>query len=143
MQPLLFPGDYIMVSNLAYIEKLPLRNDVVVFNRKHKNTTDKKIQYIKRIIALGGDTVKLQNGKLFVNKQLVNENYVLPNNNKTPYSLRMSEITVPKNHVFVMGDNRDNSEDSRLYGAIAQSEIIAQAEKVLYGINNRSGNAIK
>lgn len=142
MQPLLSPDDYIMVSNLAYIEKSPLRKDVIVFNQK-KKTHLKKIQHIKRIVAIGGDTVELQNGELFVNKKLVNEDYVLPSNNKTPYSLKMPETTIPTNHVFVMGDNRDNSADSRLYGAISQKEIVAKANVILYGVNDRSGNEIK
>ena len=143
MQPLLFPGDYITVSNLAYAENSPLRKDVIVFYRSKKNDSQSKIQYIKRVVAIAGDRIQLQNGKLFLNKKLVNENYVLPSNNKTPYALKMKLITVPQNQVFVMGDNRDNSADSRIFGSVAEEEIIAKASSILYGVNNRSGNEIK
>ena len=143
MQPLLFPGDYITVSNLAYAENSPKIKDVVVFYQSKKNGSQSKIQYIKRVIAIAGDRIQLQNGKLFVNKKLVNESYVSVSNNKTPYSLKMKLTTVPQNHVFVMGDNRDNSSDSRMFGTIPEEEIIAKASNILYGINNRSGTEIK
>lgn len=143
MQPLLFPGDYITVSNLAYVENSPKIKDVVVFYQSKKNGSQSKIQYIKRVIAIAGDRIQLQNGKLFVNKKLVNESYVSVSNNKTPYSLKMKLTTVPQNHVFVMGDNRDNSSDSRMFGTIPEEEIIAKASNILYGINNRSGTEIK
>jgi len=143
MQPLLFPGDYITVSNLAYVEKSPKRKDVVIFHQSNKNDSQSKIQYIKRVVATAGDKIQLQNGKLFVNKEIVSENYVSPSNNKTPYSLKMKLVTVPENHVFVMGDNRDNSADSRMFGAIPKYEIFAKASDILYGVNNRSGNKIK
>lgn len=143
MQPLLFPGDYITVSNLAYVENSPKIKDVVVFYQSKKDGSQSKIQYIKRVIAIAGDRIQLQNGKLFVNKKLVNESYVSVSNNKTPYSLKMKLTTVPQNHVFVMGDNRDNSSDSRMFGTIPEEEIIAKASNILYGINNRSGTEIK
>ncbi len=143
MEPLLTPGDYISVSNLAYSDNVPKRNDVIVFYRKRIKNSETKVQYIKRIVGIEGDNIQLQNGKLFVNKTLVNEIYVSASNNKTPYSLNMSLLTVPQNHVFVMGDNRDKSADSRIYGSIAVNEIIAKASKILYGVNNRSGNKIK
>jgi len=143
MQPLLFPGDYITVSNLAYVEKSPKRKDVVVFHQSKKNDSQSKIQYIKRVVAVAGDNIQLQNGMLFVNKKIVSESYVSSSNNKTPYSLQMELITIPENHVFVMGDNRDNSADSRILGTIPKNEIFAKASDILYGINNRSGKEIK
>ena len=143
MQPLLFPGDYITVSNLAYAEESPKRNDVIVFYQERKKDSQSKIQFIKRIIAIEGDNIQLQNGKLFVNKKFVNESYVSASNNKTPYSLAMPLITVPTNHVYVMGDNRDISSDSRIFGSIPKGDIIAKATIILYGINNRSGNKIE
>ena len=143
MQPLLIPGDYIIVSNLAYLDKSPLQGDVVIFNQAKKNGLDSKIQYIKRVVAIAGDTVQLKKGQLFINDNMVSEAYVLPTNNKTPYSLNMKITTVDTNHVFVMGDNRDNSADSRMFGAIPIENIIAKASDILYGVNNRSGNEIK
>lgn len=143
MQPLLLPGDYITVSNIAYSEKSPLKGDVIVFRQPKKNGLDSKIQYIKRVVATAGDTISLKQGELFINNALVEEKYVLPKNNKSPYSLNMKLITVSQNHVFVMGDNRDNSADSRMFGTIPITDIFAKASDILYGINNRSGNEIK
>ncbi len=143
MQPLLYPGDYITVSNLAYAEELPKRNDVVVFYKSDEKTPQTKVQFIKRVVAIAGDNIQVQNGKLFVNKKFVTENYVSEMNNKTPYSLNMNLVTVPPEHVFVMGDNRDISSDSRKFGAISTENIIAKASKILYGINNRTGNKIE
>lgn len=143
MRPLLFPGDYIMVSNLAYLKSSAKRKDVIVFNLADKNNPSLKTPFIKRVLAIAGDTIELQNGKLFVNKQFVDEAYIAKSNNKTPYSLTFKPIQVPPNHVFVMGDNRDNSSDSRIFGTIKDDTIVAKAVKILYGKNSRSGNEIK
>ena len=143
MQPILIPGDVITVSSLSYIQKKPQRNDVIIFYLTEKNKLEKRVQYIKRVVAIGGDSIQLKNGKLFINQNSVNENYVSQSNNKTPYSLKMTQITVPENHVFVLGDNRDNSADSRMFGTIPVGDVFAKASRILYGINNRSGNEIK
>ena len=143
MQPLLFPGDYIRVSNQAYIEKSPERKDVVVFYQAEKSELKSNLQFIKRVIGLAGDRIELKNGKLFVNKKYFDEAYVLTSNKKSRYSLQMNETLIPKGHVFVMGDNRDNSKDSRIFGVIPKSAIFAKATDILYGVNNRSGNEIK
>ena len=116
---------------------------MVVFYQPNKNSNKQKIPFIKRVIATAGDTIQLQNGKLFINKNLIEEDYVNKANNKTPYSQTMKKITVPQNHVFVLGDNRDNSSDSRIYGTISNDAVIAQAESILYGKNKRSGKQIK
>jgi signal peptidase I len=143
MQPLLFPGDYIRVSNQAYIEKSPERKDVVVFYQAEKSELKSNLQFIKRVIGLAGDRIELKNGKLFVNKKYFDEAYVSASNKKSRYSLQMNETLIPKGHVFVMGDNRDNSKDSRIFGVIPKSAIFAKATDILYGVNNRSGNEIK
>ena len=145
MQPLLVPGDYISVSNVAYLEKLPKRKDVVVFYKPNKKQSkqETRIPYIKRVLAFSGETVEIIKGNLMINDTLIEENYVSLNNNKTPYSQIMKLIKIPPNHVFVLGDNRDNSSDSRMYGPIAISDVLAKASTILYGENNRSGKEIK
>lgn len=147
MQPSLLPGDYIVVSNTAYLNAAPERNDVVVFYKPpEKQLTEAKpsrIPFIKRVLAVAGDTIQIKHGKLWVNKTLVGENYVLPENSKSDYSRYTKLITVPKGHVFVLGDNRDNSRDSRLFGSITVDNVIAKASSILYGKNDRSGTDIE
>lgn len=143
MQPLLVPGDYISVSNTAYLEDLPKRNDVVVFYKPDLKLSKSRVPYIKRIMAISGDTIEIKNGKVLVNNESVEERYVLLENNKTLYSQEMKTMTIPTNHIFVLGDNRDNSSDSRIYGSVAEEDVLAKASKILYGINERSGVDIK
>ena len=143
MQATLLSGDYIIASKLAYLDASPLYGDVVIFNHKNKETLNKKSRYIKRVIAIAKDKIELNKGKLYVNGKIVKESYVLDNNNKTQYSLNMPIIRVKDNHVFVMGDNRDNSMDSRRFGSIPIAQITDKATYILYGVDKRSGNKIK
>ena len=143
MQPSLQPGDYISVSNTAYLESSPNRNDVVVFYKPDSEKTIPRLPYIKRVIAIAGDKIKISKAKVSVNDKKLKEGYVLNLNIKTPYSQEMKTATVPENHVFVLGDNRDNSSDSRIYGSVAVKDVIAKASTILYGDQNRSGKSIK
>ena len=143
MQPSLQPGDYISVSNTAYLESSPNRNDVVVFYKPDSEKTIPRLPYIKRVIAIAGDKIKISKAKVSVNDKKLKEDYVLNLNIKTPYSQEMKTATVPENHVFVLGDNRDNSSDSRIYGFVAIEDVIAKASIILYGDQNRSGKSIK
>ena len=142
MQPLLFPGDYILVSNTAYLDASPKVKDVVIFNQA-KIKSAEGASFIKRIVAISGDTVELKNGVFWLNNKVVEEGYIASNNNRTEYSQNMKLMTVPENYVFVLGDNRDNSSDSRVFGLILEDKIIAKAKTIVYGSNNRSGNKIK
>ena len=143
MQATLLSGDYIIASKLAYLDASPLYGDVVIFNHKNKETLNKKSRYIKRVIAIAKDKIEINKGKPYVNGKIVKESYVLDNNNKTQYSLNMPITIVEDNHVYVMGDNRDNSMDSRRFGSIPIDQITDKATFILYGVDNRSGNKIK
>ena len=104
---------------------------------------EKKIPYVKRILALENDSIKVEKGRVIVNNKELKEPYVKRDNQVTPYSLIMQEVTVPSGKVFVLGDNRDNSSDSRKFGFIDVNNIIGKATHFLYGKNGRSGNKIK
>ncbi|MDE6691584.1 MAG: signal peptidase I, partial [Clostridia bacterium] len=97
----------------------PRRGDIVIID------TDEK-PIIKRVIALGGDTVELKAGVLYLNGEQVDEPYVDPVNNTASYSKNtFSVITVPEGKMFFMGDNRDDSNDSRSkYGVMPVSSIM-------------------
>ena len=101
-------GDYVY----AFRNSNPRRGDIVVIE------TDRKT-IIKRVIALGGDTVKIVDGVLYLNGEVKSEPYVLAENN-TPEDNNFAEITVPEGKMFCMGDNRDASIDSRseIYGCM-------------------------
>src|SRR3989338_3024636 len=110
MVPNLSEGDYIFTSKITYKFRDMQRGDVVVF----RSPTNPDIEFIKRIIGLPGDNVMVQSGLVYVNDKQINENYI---NNSTPllnnaYLQEGIPITVPGDHVFVMGDNREVSSDS-------------------------------
>ncbi len=143
MQPLLLPGDYITVSNTAYLNTPPKRNDVVVFYKPDTKAKKNRIPYIKRIIAIGEDSIEMINAKVYVNDTEILEKYVSQPHSKIPYSTTMKKMIIPKDHVFVLGDNRDISADSRIYGPVATDDVIAKASSILYGVNKRSGKNIE
>ena len=104
MRPTLINGERLVVNKFLYRFKTPERGEIVVFRYPRDPSRD----FIKRIIAVPGDTIEIKDGRVFVNGQLQNETYILE---KTRGSYPLA--TVPAGHVFVMGDNRNNSEDSR------------------------------
>ena len=104
MRPTLQNGERLVVNKFIYRFKDPERGDVLVFRFPKDPSRD----FIKRVIAVPGDTVEIKDGRVFVNGQLMNEPYILERT-RGSYPL----ATVPAGHIFVMGDNRNNSEDSR------------------------------
>ncbi len=135
-------GDQILVNKFIYGVKIPFTNgktlipvkdpqrgDIVVF----KYPEDPSKDFIKRVIAVGGDTLEIKNKKLFVNdKPVASQPYavykddrIIPGNFSTRDNLK--KITIPDNKLFVMGDNRDNSHDSRFWGFVDLSEVKGEA----------------
>lgn len=104
MTPTLLNGERLVVNKFIYRFRQPTKGEVVVF----KFPKDQSRDFIKRVIATAGDTIEIKDGRVFVNGQLLNEPYILEKP-RLPYPL----ATVPEGTVFVMGDNRNNSEDSR------------------------------
>ena len=184
MYPNLKVGDYLFVSKYSYgfsKHSLPLslpfipgrifyeeprRGDIVVFKTPEDNRTD----YIKRLIGLPGDKIKMVSNEIFVNdkkistKILLNEKYKfidvqrieekLPNNRSynvyefvKPFldfdTNNFSEVTVPENHFFVLGDNRDNSQDSRYIGFIPKNNLVGRAEMVFLSFDTEIGSFFK
>lgn len=104
MQPTLRSEERLVVNKFIYRFREPERGEVLVFRYPRDPSRD----FIKRVIAIPGDTIEIKDGRVFVNQQLLNEPYIL---NKTKGDYPLS--TIPEGHIFVMGDNRGNSEDSR------------------------------
>lgn len=104
MRPTLQSQERLVVNKFIYRFRAPERGEVLVFRYPRDPSRD----FIKRVIAVPGDTIEIKDGRVFVNQQLMNEPYILE---KTLSDYPLS--TVPEGHIFVMGDNRNNSEDSR------------------------------
>ncbi len=121
MVPTLEVGDRVLVNKFIYDFTQPKRGQVVVFKNPENPNAD---PLIKRIVGLPGDTIRLRDGKLYVNGVLQREPYV---NKATPDPIPYGPKKVPPGHVFVMGDNRGDSEDSRYFGAIPESSIEGEA----------------
>ncbi|MDI6716410.1 MAG: signal peptidase I [Actinomycetota bacterium] len=126
MEPTLSPGDRILVNKFIYRFTSPKPGDIVVFALPQQDNRD----FIKRIVACEGDTVAIKNGKLYVNGKLNDSYPVIPED----YS-NMAEQKVKNNHVFVMGDNRPNSVDSRYIGQIPERNIIGKAFIVFWPLD--------
>ncbi len=125
MEPTFHDGEYILTDKISYRLGLPKRGDVVVF-RSPKNAD---IDFIKRIIALPQERVKIASGKVYVNGEKYNETaYLDPSVYTGPesYLSENKEITVPENYYFVMGDNRMQSSDSRDFGPVVPTEFIGK-----------------
>lgn len=122
MQPTLFPGDYVIVNKLAYrFSHPPQRGDVIVF--KYPPNPD-AIPYIKRVIGLPGEQIHIAEGNVYVNGQLMLEPWLKVTTN------RGGDWSVPTGQLFVMGDNRNNSSDSRSWGFVPLENIIGRAEVI-------------
>jgi signal peptidase I len=122
MQPTLYPGDYVIVNKLAYrFSNSPRRGDVIVFRYP---PNPEQIPYIKRIIGLPGDQIHIADGKIYINGELMLEPYLKVTTN------RGGDWIVPAGQLFVMGDNRNNSSDSRSWGYVPYANIIGRAELV-------------
>jgi signal peptidase I len=125
MIPTLEIGDRLIVEKLSYYANLPHRGDIVVFApppQLQKQGYQEDQAFIKRVIGLPGDTVSVQNGRVFVNQKLLTEAYIAE-----PPNYPMSPIVVPPAQLFVMGDNRNNSNDSHIWGFLPKANIVGHA----------------
>jgi signal peptidase I len=119
MEPTLVPGDQTLVDKLFYDKSAPHRGDLVAF---HAPRTGEVL--LKRVVALAGDTVGLEDGVLVVDGRQVREPYADP---KAIDSVYFGPVRVAAGQMFVMGDNRANSEDSRNFGSVPTTRIIGRA----------------
>lgn len=118
MVPSFQNGDYVIVNRLAYQWGQIVRGDVVVFPYPLNPEED----YIKRVIGLPGDRVAIYGGTVYVNDQPIEEPYI-----SEPAAEDKAELVVPEGYVFVLGDNRNASSDSRTWGPLEITEIIGKA----------------
>lgn len=124
MDPTFATGDYIFTSKITYKFRQPQRGDIIVF-RSPKNPD---IEYIKRIIGLPADKVLVEKGEVFVNGTKLDEGYIAAKTNTWDGGFVQDgkTVIVPQDEIFVMGDNRPRSSDSREFGTVPLSSIIGQ-----------------
>ena len=130
MEPSLHNQERIMVDKVSYHFRSPARGDVVVFAAP----LEPSLNYVKRIIALPGDTITIDNTNVSVNNISLHEKYVDPNYQGNPYP-KIENLHVPANDYFVMGDDRKNSSDSREWGFVPRQNIIGRAALVYWPLS--------
>ncbi len=140
MKPTLEIGDHILVNKFSYGVKLPyLRSTIIPLGQPQRGDIavfiypeDKTKDFIKRVIAVGGDTVEVRSKKVFINGQAVDDPHgVHVEDIIYPRSIQrrdnMGPVKVPEGAIFVMGDNRDQSYDSRFWGFVKLEDVIGKA----------------
>ena len=135
MQPGLHTGEFVLVNQLAYrFGSAPQRGDVIVF---HPPSDPEGEPYIKRVIAVPGDTVTVTLTQVQVDGVVLNEPYTYP---LAPGEIGsgaiLTDIKLKAGQYFVLGDHRDNSSDSRVFGPVPAQNIIGRAEFVFLPVNN-------
>ncbi|CAI6030999.1 Signal peptidase I T [Paenibacillus sp. JJ-100] len=140
MQPNFSTGERVIVNEILYDIREPKRGEVIVFHVPSEGR-----DFIKRVIAVAGDTVQVQGDTVTVNGQKVNETYIQDAideaqakggtyNVKDFPNEQFPDGKVPPGHVFVMGDNRPNSTDSRMIGYVSLKDIIGRADVIFWPI---------
>lgn len=155
MKPTLKVGDHLLVNKFTYGVKLPFtrktlvpiddpeREDIVVF----KYPVDRTKDFIKRVVGVAGDTIEIRDKKIYLNNapyddghgvytdELIFPTAIQPRDNFGP-------VTVPAGHIFVMGDNRDQSYDSRFWGFVDLKDVLGKAF-MIYWSWDRSTRAVR
>ena len=122
MEPTLQSGEFVIVNKLAYLFGEPTTGDVIVFHFPR----DPDQEYIKRIIGLPGDRVEIKNGEVYVNDQVLDEDYIAAS------PVYEDILEVPGDSLIVLGDNRNNSSDSHNWGPVPLDYVIGKATFVYW-----------
>ena len=117
MKPTLEPGEFLLVNRVAYKLGEPQIGDIIVFHAPGVSDQD----YIKRVIGLPGDEIRIEDGIVYVNDQPLYEPYVADAPSYT------GTWSIPEEEYFVLGDNRNNSSDSHLWGYVPVDDIVGRA----------------
>lgn len=135
MYPTYENGEYILTNLISLRFTDPKQGDVIVF----KAPEDEGKDYIKRVIAVPGDSVQVENNKVYINGSLFDESEYLSGTVQTPSGQKLKEgetLTVPDGSYIVMGDNRPHSSDSREWGFLPKEDVIGKSFFVYWPPNN-------
>jgi signal peptidase I len=132
MLPTLHEDDRVLVNKLSYDLHDVHRGDLVVFERPEGDSVGQIKDLIKRVVGLPGDRIEARDGHVYINGDLLEEPY-LPDGTQTD---NLTSQTVPEDHVFVMGDNRGDSMDSRVFHAIDEDLIVGRAFVRVWPLNH-------
>lgn len=148
MEPNFESGERLIVNKILYTFREPKFGEVVVFDVPEQGR-----KFIKRVIGVPGDKIKLEGDNLYINDQLVEESYIkeaieaahargeLYNGDGASYNFpndMVQEMVVPEGAVFAMGDHRDNSTDSRMIGFVEDKEIVGRADVIFWPLDKIS-----
>ncbi len=125
MQPTLHEGELLVVYKWAYRFGEPFRGDIIVFHHNRQPPED----YIKRVIGLPGDQVAVRGGQVFVNGEAIDEPYIA---GPPAYD---GEWLVPEDHLFVLGDNRNRSSDSHVWGFVPMTDVVGRAVVIYWPLD--------
>lgn len=118
MEPHIRSGEYVVINTFAYRLGAPRRGDIVAF----RHDSDARAVFIKRVIGLPGDRVRIDRGQVYVNGAKLDEPYVRHADGRT-----FREVVVPNSAIYVLGDNRLESEDSRFFGPVSDDLLMGRA----------------
>ena len=155
MKPTLQIGDHLLVTKFIYGVKIPIirktlipvsepkRGDIVVFIYPEDRSKD----FVKRVIGIAGDTIEIKDKKIFLNSMLYKDNFgVYSDDMIIPGAAQPRDnfgpVTVPPGKIFCMGDNRDQSYDSRFWGFVDQSDVLGKA-LIIYWSWNSDDNSVR
>lgn len=133
MYPTLNDRDYLILNRLSYKFGEIERGDIIVFKTNLKQDNGKEKDLIKRVIAIPGDHLVIENSKVYINDELIDEPYI-----HNAYTSGDIDIVIPENKIFAMGDNRENSKDSRSedVGLVDENDILGEVMVRLLPISN-------
>jgi signal peptidase I len=144
MEPVLLVGDYIMVDLKCYKTNKPQRGDIIVF----KYPKDPSKDFIKRVIGTEGEKVEIIRNKIYVNEKLINDPWGQYDDQKSeriryiqPVE-KFGPVVVPKDSLFVLGDNRDNSQDSRFWGFVNTHAVRGKAFIIYFSWDRYAQNLL-
>ncbi len=145
MIPTLLVQDRLIVDKWTYGARVPFtkthrlpgigtmqRGDIIVF----KYPEDTRKDYIKRLIAFGGETVEIRDGNIYVNETMIDDKVIRARYyyNRGPFGAAGEPITVPDGHVYVLGDNSGSSADSRFWGFVPEEYIVGKADLIFWPV---------